>query len=210
MPSNGVAERLAMQLVVPALEHLPSYVEALNRGWSPDNIRGRAAALDELAEIEKDRQAFVARLVDREAKGAPVTLPDGSTRPRLPGYRLWMWDGEFCGSIGLRWQAGTSELPEWVLGHIGYAVVPWKSRRGYGTLALAQMLENARAEGLEYVEITTDLDNDGSRRVIERNGGVLVGRFRKAAHYGGKESLRYRIDLTVKHAPGQTPFDDHD
>jgi hypothetical protein len=39
---------------------------------------------------------------------------------------------------------------------------------------------------------------------------VLVGRFRKAAHYGGKESLRYRIDLTVKHALEQTPFDDHD
>ena len=184
-----------MQLVVPALEHLPSYIDALNRGWSPDNIRGRAAALDELAEIEKDRQAFVARLVDRDAKGAPVKLPDGSTRPRLPGYRLWMWDGEFCGSIGLRWQAGTNELPDWVLGHIGYAVVPWKSRRGYGTLALAQMLANARTEGLDYVEITTDPDNAGSRRVIEANGGVLVERFRKPALYGGKEGMRYRIDL---------------
>ena len=27
--------------------------------------------------------------------------------PRLPSYRLWMWDGEFAGSISLRWQPGT-------------------------------------------------------------------------------------------------------
>lgn len=26
----------------------------------------------------------------------------------LPGYHLWMWDGEFCGSINLRWHRGTS------------------------------------------------------------------------------------------------------
>jgi predicted acetyltransferase len=195
-PSSDDAGRPAMELVVPTLAHLPSYVDALNRDWSPDNIRGRAAALDELAEIAQDREAFVARLVDREAKGAPVKLPDGSLRPRLPGYRLWMWDGEFCGSIGLRWLPGTSELPDWVLGHIGYAVVPWKSRRGYGTLALKQMLRHARAEGLACVEITTDPDNIGSRRVIEANGGVLVAPFRKPAHYGGKEGLRYRIDLT--------------
>ena len=70
----------------------------------------------------------MALLDDREAKRGPVTLPDGSQVPRLPGYRRWMWDGEFCGSIGFRWQPGTSALPPYVLGHIGYSVVPWKQR----------------------------------------------------------------------------------
>src|SRR2546430_6881442 len=37
------------------------------------------------------------------------TLPDGSVVPRLPGYRKWIWDGEFCGVIGFRWQPGRSE-----------------------------------------------------------------------------------------------------
>src|SRR6266436_1997210 len=95
-----------MQLVRPSLDRLPSYVAALKRGLSPDNIRGAAASIDELERIEKDPRAFVDSLTDREAKGLPITLPDGTTAPRLPGFRLWLWDTEFCGSIGLRWQPG--------------------------------------------------------------------------------------------------------
>ena len=174
---------------------MPSYVAALKQGWSPDNIRGAAAANDELAQIEKDPRAFVDSLTDREAKGPPIMLPDGSSAARLPGFRLWLWDGEFCGSIGLRWQPGTSELPAHVLGHIGYAVVPWKTGRGYAKRALKLMLDHARAEGLQYVEITTDPDNVASRRVIEVNGGILVERFQRPAQYGGTDALRFRIAL---------------
>ncbi|HEY4164964.1 MAG TPA: hypothetical protein VGM59_17995, partial [Dongiaceae bacterium] len=73
-----------------------------------------------LVKIAEDPAAFVASLCDIEAKGAPITMPDGTTRPRIPGMFLWMWDGEFCGSLSLRWQNGTSELPDYCLGHIGY------------------------------------------------------------------------------------------
>ena len=184
-----------MQLVTPAIDRLPDYAAALERGWSPDNVRGIAAAIAELAEIAEDPRAFVARLTDCEAKGPPVVLPDGSTVPRLPGYRLWLWDDEFCGSIGFRWQPGTSELPSHVLGHIGYAVVPWKEGRGYAKAALGQMLPRARMEGLTYVEITTDPDNIASQRVIEANGGRLVEHFRKPPQYGEKDGLRFRIPL---------------
>jgi len=153
------------------------------------------AADEELAEIAKDAAAFLSRLVDREARGGPVTLPDGSKVERLPGYRRWLWDGEFCGSIGFRWQPGTEALPPYCLGHIGYAVVPWKQGRGYAREALRQLLPEARAEGLRYVEITTEPDNTASRRVIEANGGVLVEQFTKPPQYGGTPGLRYRIML---------------
>jgi predicted acetyltransferase len=115
--------------------------------------------------------------------------------PRLPGFRRWLWDGEFCGSIGFRWQPGTSSLPPHVLGHIGFAVVPWKRRRGYATLALAQLLSEIGNKGLTFVELTTDQDNAASQRVIRANGGELIERFRKPAAYGGKASCRFRIDL---------------
>lgn len=183
-----------MELVWPAEPYLASYAAALERGWSPDNVRGEAAAREELEQIARDPAAFLRAQVDREAKGPPITLPDGSTVTRLPGYRRWMWDGEFCGSIGLRWQPGTSALPPYTLGHIGYAVVPWKRRRGYATRALGLILSEARAEGLEYVEITTDPDNVASQRVAMANGGVLVERF-PAPWYGPGERLRFRIDL---------------
>ena len=184
-----------MQLVRPSLRYLPDYRAALKRGWSPDNIRGIAATKDELAEIDNDAQAFVESQVDPEAKGPPIVLPDGSTAPRLPGYRLWMWDGEFCGSIGFRWQRGTSALPPHVLGHIGYAVVPWKRGRGYAKAALKLMLARARNEGLAYVEITVDEENVASQKVVRANGGVLIEHFHKPPQYGGKASGRFRIDL---------------
>lgn len=184
-----------LELVRPATAHLPGYIAALERGWSPDNVSGLAAAREELEQIRQDPAGFVARLVDREAKGPPVVLPDGSSVRRLPGYRLWLWDGEFCGSIGLRWQPGTSALPAYVLGHIGYAVVPWKRRRGYATRALALLLPQARNEGLQYVEITADPDNVESQKVIVANGGILIERFREPVQYGGRDALRFRIDL---------------
>jgi predicted acetyltransferase len=184
-----------IEIVKPALEHLPSYKAALERGWSPDNVRLLEATREQLAAIEKDPVEFLASLDDPEAKGPPITLPDGTTVPRLPGFRRWIWDGEAAGSIGLRWQRGTSALPPHVLGHIGYAVVPWKEGRGYATEALRLMLGEARAVGLDHVEITTDLDNLASQKVTLANGGILVGRFTKVAAYGGAESLKYRIDL---------------
>ena len=49
-------------------------------------------------------------------------------------------------------------------------------RRGYGTELLRLVLVEARAVGIERVRVTCDDDNIGSIKVIERNGGALVGR----------------------------------
>jgi predicted acetyltransferase len=183
-----------MELVAPSARYLDGYVDALRRGWSPDNRRPEAG-LEELAEIERDPTAFLARQADHAGAGTALTLPDGRIVPRLPSIERWMWDGEFCGVISLRWQPGTAELPPYCLGHIGYAVVPWKRRRAFATRALAALLPEARALGLPYVELTTDVTNEPSQRVIEANGGTIFERFHKPASYGGAASLRYRIAL---------------
>ena len=185
---------MTVKLVKPALEYLPSYKAALERDWSPDNVRLLEATREQLAAIASDPAAFVASLDDPEAKQPPFQLPDGSFVQRLPSIRRWVWDGEMAGSIGFRWQKGTAELPAHVLGHIGYAIVPWKSGRGYATEALRLMLDGARALGLPYVELTADPDNMPSQKVILNNGGRLVEQFAKHAAYGG-ESLRFRIEL---------------
>jgi predicted acetyltransferase len=184
-----------LELVWPSREYLPGYVAALERGWSPDNLRGETVTREQLGRIAADADVFLESLVDIEALGDPIVLPDGTTVPRLPGYHRWMWDGEFCGSIGFRWQPGTEALPPYCLGHIGYAVVPWKQRRGYATRALREVLRDARTRGLKYVEISTGEDNVASRRVIEANRGVLVEEFVTLPALGALRQLRYRVNL---------------
>lgn len=188
----------ALTLVWPALTHLDSYRQALEHGWSPDNVRGEVARVDELRAIEADAEAFLRALVDREATGSPITMPDGTRLQRLPGYRRWMWTDEFVGTIGFRWQPGTTALPPHVLGHIGYSVVPWMRGRGYATAALGLLLPDAWAEGLTSVDLTVEPHNQASRRVIEANGGVLLEAFTAPAAYGHKRGLRYRIQAPAR------------
>lgn len=182
-----------MHLVLPTEAHLDGYLAALRRGWSANTMATPAMICDELERIEAEPAAVLAAMDDREAKGPPIKLPDGSLARRIPGFRRWLWDGEFCGGIGLRWQPGTTELPPHCLGHIGYAVVPWKQGRGYATEALRLLLPEAWTLGLPFVELTTDPENIPSQRVIDANGGVLVERFKLPAEYGARPGLRYRI-----------------
>ena len=75
-------------------------------------------------------------------------MPDGSTVARLPSIVRWIWDGNLSGAIGFRWQAGTAEFPPYVLGHIGFSVVPWKRGNGYAKQALNLMLHEGRLQDL--------------------------------------------------------------
>ena len=180
---------MTMQLVAPAIDHLPSYVAALETGWSPSNVTDLSGP--QLAAIRENPAAFIAGMT---LQGGTVTLPDGKIVPKLPFIARWMWDGEFCGTISLRWQDGTDALPPHVLGHIGYAVVPWKRRRGHASEALRLMLIEAKKIGLKRIEITTDPDNAISQRIIEKNGGRYLETFVNES-FGPEPHLRYVVDL---------------
>ncbi|MCW2411060.1 MULTISPECIES: GNAT family N-acetyltransferase [unclassified Sphingobium] len=184
-----------LRLVMPAPIYLPAYRAALEAGWSPDTVLGNLATQRELDRIDRDAMAFLLSLDDPKAKGPPVLMKDGTPRPRLPGYRRWMWDGEFCGSISLRWQEGTAAMPDYCPGHIGFSVVPWKRGHGYAAQALGALLPEARGCGLPHVDLTTNIDNDAARRTIERCGGILVDHVEKDAGDGGGSAARYRIML---------------
>lgn len=186
-----------MELRWPSQVELPGYVDAFERSWSPNTLDDRAG-LVELEQIRRDPAAFLASLVDRDAQGPPIPMPDGSFARRIPGHRKWMWDGEFCGSIGLRWQPGTEELPPHVLGHVGYSVVPWKRRLGYATAAVRAIVTDAASEGLRWIEITTDVDNIASQGVIVGAGGTFVERFSHPDEYGRGDGFRYRVAVTSR------------
>ena len=178
-----------MELVEPSLERLAEYAAALRQGWSPSNVRDVSG--EQLGEIAADAAGFIAQFT---RPGGTVHLGGGVMVPRLPGPVRWIWAGGFCGIISLRHQPGTEALPAHVLGHIGYAVVPWRRREGLATLALRAILPAAVAAGLRWVDLTCDDDNRPSQRVIEANGGILWSRSPEAER-PGHDKLLYRIAL---------------
>lgn len=99
-------------------------------------------------------------------------LPE-TPRPEsfVPCTVLWIVeDDTYVGRISLRHRL-TDTLYVWG-GHIGYGVRPSARGRGVATAALARMLPIAAAMGIDAALVTCDVDNEASRRTIERNGGV--------------------------------------
>lgn len=144
--------------------------------------------LPELDTTEEGCRRAVAHLL---AQSDPATrLPED----RVPCTFFWITDGgedgdgvpEVVGHLALR-----HELNAWLHelgGHIGYSVRPSRRREGHASRALALALDEARRLGLDRVLLTCDVDNEGSRRTIEANGGV-----QEDVREGKR---RYWIDLT--------------
>lgn len=105
-------------------------------------------------------------------------------------YRWLVAEGEYLGRVSIRYTLN-DRLREFG-GHIGYEIRPSARRRGYGTLILKLALERARELGIDPVLVTCDVDNFGSRSVIEANGGVLEGEF-EVPQYHDQPIRRYWI-----------------
>jgi len=120
--------------------------------------------------------AYVRWLVDQAREDAP--RPAGY----VPATTLWLTDGpEYLGRIAIRHRL-TDRLRR-AGGHIGYDVRPSARRRGYATAMLREALPVAHGLGITTAVLTCDLDNAVSRRVIERNGGVLQDRHENKWRY---------------------------
>ncbi|WP_328584699.1 GNAT family N-acetyltransferase [Streptomyces sp. NBC_00370] len=107
--------------------------------------------------------AWVALLADASTPKA-VAAGQGCT------YR-WIVEGDRVhGGIALR-HGPNDEVRQF--GHIGYGIRPSSRQRGLATWALGQILDEARALGLDQVLIVCEVDNLASVKTIERHGGVF-------------------------------------
>lgn len=139
-----------------------SYLEAVR-----EFVAAHEWTENEAKRIEEDPDGWIEKLKedDKESHGR-----EGRVRQAT----LWMIDGDkYIGSLRLRHRLN-EQLKE-VGGNIGYAVRPSERKKGYATQMLALGLDKAREEGLAEVLVTCDEDNVASQKVIEANGGELLG-----------------------------------
>lgn len=119
------------------------------------------------------------RLADPEAFAVYVAAQIADAEedsPRQPGWvpstHLWYVKGStFLGRLSIR-----HRLTPWLRdygGHIGYDVRPSARRQGHATRMLQLALPWCRMLGIDPVLVTCDEDNEPSRRVIEKAGGVF-------------------------------------
>ena len=78
-------------------------------------------------------------------------------------------------------------------GHIGYAVRPGERRKGYASAMLRDALPLCRDLGLDRVLVCCRVENEASRRVILKNGGVYDATVNEPRR--GVRLERYWIEL---------------
>lgn len=146
------------QLVDPDSRYKISFIEAIREF----HAEGRYDNLD-IDWLNQHFDAYVAELLEKR------THPKND---KIKDTYLFLVEGdEYLGRVSIR-----HELNEFLThfgGHIGYDIRPTQRRKGYGTLQLKLALDVARELGLERVLITCDSTNEGSRRIIQSNGGVF-------------------------------------
>jgi predicted acetyltransferase len=122
-----------------------------------------------------------------EGHGRGENLPDYW----MPATTFWLVEGSsFLGHVNVR-----HKLVEWserIGGHIGFAIRKSERKKGYGSRILELAKVEARNLGLTRVLVTCNEMNAGSRKIIEKNGGV----FQDVNEVKGEQVRRYWIELS--------------
>ena len=109
-------------------------------------------------------------LIQQDNWSRGVDLPEGY----VPQFVYWLFDEDIPVGIG-KIRLGLNEQSRKLGGNIGYAIDPLHRGKGYATILLGLLLKKARELEVNEILLTVEKSNPSSRRVIEKNGGVLVG-----------------------------------
>lgn len=100
-------------------------------------------------------------------------------------------NGKLIGGFNLRHELKGSLINHG--GNIGYLIRPSERRKGYGTKMLRLAIDKANEIRLQKVLVSCRVENIGSAKIIEKNGGIYENDFYDEPT--GKTFKRYWISL---------------
>ncbi|MDD3242415.1 MAG: GNAT family N-acetyltransferase [Eubacteriales bacterium] len=106
------------------------------------------------------------KLLDNQHRGI-----DTGEDPAQTLFLLKREDGAVLGAVSLRHALTRSNWLDG--GHVGYGIRPEFRGQGYGNRILRLAVEKLAEMGVKRVLVTCDSDNEASRCVIQKTGGVL-------------------------------------
>lgn len=110
----------------------------------------------------------------------------------VPSTVYWIVDNDrVVGTIDLRHKLNEDYFER--LGHVAYYIRPEERNRGYATKALSLAIKKYYNKYTKKILITCFSDNNGSSRVIEKNGGILEKKV--IDEVTKKEISRYIIEV---------------
>ncbi|HTR18604.1 MAG TPA: GNAT family N-acetyltransferase [Candidatus Paceibacterota bacterium] len=177
-----------MKLVLPDTKYKDSFIQAVKefQGENDYTHRNRWYRKLSILELEADFDGFVARELSH-SRGE--NLSEGY----VPMTEYWLIDGkEFIGHATLRHRLNDKLMQ--IGGHIGYDIRPSMRGKGYGNKILELALKKAKELGIKRVLVTSDERNIASRKIIEKNGGVLENQIPNPEM--GYDALRFWIDIS--------------
>jgi len=171
-----------IRLVKPNIKYKKSFLEAQEEFKKEDRQE------DKLKKLDDNFLAYI-KLLKNQEKGKD--LPNGY----VPASVYWLIDGnKFIGKVSIRHKL-TESLKKWG-GHIGYEIRPSERRKGYGVKILALSLKKAKQLGFKKVLVTCNEDNIGSKKIIEKNGGIFENKIKVSSGKDlGKIKVRYWINI---------------
>lgn len=167
-----------IRLVLPSEEYVGSFFAAMAE-FESEGLPQVPAGMG-----QDQFPAYVQKLLD-QAEGK--NLPEGY----VPSREFWMIDADgYVGRIilGLTFYPA----PDRVGHHVGYAVRPSKRRKGYASIALHLLIREAKKIGIYRLMPTCGSANIASRKVIEKNGGILLN-----AEEVPAQELRFLIEVNT-------------
>jgi predicted acetyltransferase len=147
------------------------HAEGMNRHLDAARLSDAATFARYVAALRFEASDVVAALRAFTEIGA-MPYPDVDPEQYVPETVLWWAAGDdYLGRLAIRHRLTEALLRKG--GNIGYDVRASARRRGHAGAMLAAALPVAAGLGIDRARIDCDVSNIASRRVIEKNGGLL-------------------------------------